>query len=615
MSEKGLTDYIKRAFEYKAAGNFKQAIENLYKALELDPESSEILAEIAGLYFELSNTDKAIRYYEQALLSDPDNINIKFKLALVYKQVNLFTKALPLLRSICEKDLNAIYIGEFLNLLYLQSDFEGVIEFYKNPIVSNSTNAKIHYYAGASYLALGEPVKARELYQKSIKYDKNDYDIVYSCANLLYEEGKFDEAAKTIMLSPIARTSHKTYYLLGEICIAQDKISDAIKNYSKACRLNPRNPLYYYSLAMAYSVNGFFKEAECNFYNAVKLSPNNLFYGYTLALVYYQTKQITKAKEKIESILQINPNNTNALVLKARIATDENDVISAEQIIKKVLKNEPENDYALYIRAQIFAKLGWFEKAVETVNLALQYNPDSMEYKSEAVQYNIESEKFDVAEKLCRELIAADEHFIFAYIKLTEIYVKQKRYSEALENIEITLKYDLNTPSAYFMKAKIYYANKLYDQAVDFVKQAITLEPTNNEYYLFVADIYYDNQKYKDAREYYKEAAQQDVMAWYPKYRSAKCSQKINEINDAIADYSVAMRLNPINIDIAFDYCDCLCDKEEYKKALSVLKTVVDYADTEEKRNKILRKTEEIHQILKDNMNNIQKFFSKFSGK
>ena len=48
MTDSSLTEYVKRAFEYKAAGNFKQAIENLYKALELDPESSEILAEIAG---------------------------------------------------------------------------------------------------------------------------------------------------------------------------------------------------------------------------------------------------------------------------------------------------------------------------------------------------------------------------------------------------------------------------------------------------------------------------------------------------------------------------------------------------------------------------------------
>ena len=85
MSENNSAQFIKRAFEYKAAGNFKQAIDHLLKALEIEPENSEVLAEIAGLYVELSNPDKAIRYYEQALLYDPDNISVKFKLARVYK--------------------------------------------------------------------------------------------------------------------------------------------------------------------------------------------------------------------------------------------------------------------------------------------------------------------------------------------------------------------------------------------------------------------------------------------------------------------------------------------------------------------------------------------------
>ncbi|MBQ2644626.1 tetratricopeptide repeat protein [bacterium] len=62
MSEE-ITKHIKKAFVYKSAGNFKQAIESFYKALELDSENPEILSEIAGLYFELNNNDKAIRYY------------------------------------------------------------------------------------------------------------------------------------------------------------------------------------------------------------------------------------------------------------------------------------------------------------------------------------------------------------------------------------------------------------------------------------------------------------------------------------------------------------------------------------------------------------------------
>lgn len=610
-----ITQYVKRAFEYKAAGNFKQAIEHLYKALEIEPESSEVLAEIASLYFELSNTDKAIRYYEQALLYDNNNIRIKFKLAMVYKSVNLITKALPLLREICEVDLNFAYIAEFLNLLYLESDFEGVISFYQNPLVEKASNAKIHYYAGASYLAMGDTVKARELYQKSLEYDKNDYDIVYNCANLLYEEGKFKEAAETILSSPVAKTNHKTFYLLGEICIAENNINEAINNYSKACKLNPRNPLYYYSLATAYSINGFLKEAEDNYHNAVKLSPNNLFYAYTLALVYYQSNKIAKAKEKIENILYINPNNINALVLKARIAVDENDVVSAEHILKSVLKSEPNNDYALYIRAQVFKKLGWWEKALESINLAMKYNPNSMEYISEAVSYNIEEKNYEEAEKLCLELINRDKNFIFAYIKLTEIYVKQKRYSEALENIEITLQYDINTASAYIMKAKIYLANKLYEQAVDFAKQAAVLEPDNNEYYTFIADIYYKNHKYKDALKYYKEASECDVSSAYLKYQSAKCAHKIDELDDAISDYSMARRLNPSNINIAFDYCDCLCDKGEYKAALEVLKQSVNFADNAEKQRKIREKTEFINQKISQNLTGIKKLFGKFSRK
>lgn len=612
MKENDLKQYLKRAFEYKAAGNFKQAIENFYKALELDPESSEILSEIAGLYLELSNTDKAIRYYEQALLSDGDNIAIKFKLAKVYKQTGLITKALPLLRSICEEDLNSVYIAEILNLLYLESDFEGVVDFYQKPLVYNSKNPKIHYYAGSSYLALGDSIKARELYQKSLQYDKSDYEIVYACANLLYEEGKFQEAAKTILSSPIAKTNHKTFYLLGEISVAEDKINEAVNNYSKACKLSPKNALYYYSLATAYSMNGFLKEAEDNYYNAVKLSPNNLFYVYTLALVLYQTKQISKAKEKLNHILEINPNNENALVLKARIATDENDVITAENILKKVLKEHPQNDYALYTRAQVFQKLGWWDKAIENINLAKKLKPESKEYLSEAITYNMEAKKYSEAEALCKQLIELDEHFIFAYIKIAEIYVIQKRFSEALENIEIILKYDINTPAAYMMKAKIYHSNKLDEQAIDFAKQAIEFDPYNNENYQFIADVYFENQHYKDALNYYKKAIEYDVSSAYLKYRAAKCSQKLGDIHDAISNYSLAKRLAPYDFDIALDYSDCLCDAEDYKTALNILKQSLEYCENEEKRKILLRKSNEIADIIYKNMNSFQKFIDKF---
>ena len=134
-----------------------------------------------------------------------------------------------------------------------------------------------------------------------------------------------------------------------------------------------------------------------------------------------------------------------------------------------------------------------YKKAIEAIDIAIKIVPESTEYISEAVIFNIEAKKFSDAEKLCKKLIELNDKFIFAYIKLAEIYVKQIRFSDALENIDKILELDINTPEAYIMKAKIYKENKLYEQAIDFVKQAITLSPDTNEYYALIADIYYIN--------------------------------------------------------------------------------------------------------------------------
>ena len=612
MNKNNLQDTIKGAFEYKQAGNFKNAIQYLYKALEFDPDSAEVLSEIAGLYSELNNYDKAVRYYEQALLSSPDNNDIKFKLALVYKKIDLISKALPLLISICEKDKNVIYLAELLNLLYLESRFEEVIEYFEKFDLARLKNSGIYYYTGASYLALNNIPKALELYKAAVSFDNSDYDITYNCANLLYEQGQYKEAANILLSNTYAKTNHKTFYLLGEICVAQEDFNKAVEYYSKAIKLNPKNPLYYYSLATSYSVNGFLKEAEENYHNAVKLSPNNLFYSYTLAFIYYQTKQISKAKEKIKNILSINPDNINALTLKARIATDENDVVSAEQIINKVLKADPNNDYALYIRSEIYKKLSWWDKAIETINHALKINPYSLEYLSEAVTYNIAANKLSNAENLCFKIIELDNKYIFAYTALTEIYVKQKRYSEALEYIDKTLELDLNTDSAYIMKATIYKNNKLYDETIEAVKNAISLAPDKIDYYLFAADLYYLNKKYKDALKYYKEAVLNDASSVYAKYRSALCSQALGDYKEAVSYYSLASRLNPSNTDISLDYAECLCRMKRYKSALSVLNKAIVYADNPEKSKRIMDKTEYIKSQITEQLFGIQKLINKF---
>ena len=65
--EENSIDYIKKSFELKNSKLYKEAIEMLYKALELEEgrANTEIISQIGDLYVLLKNYERAIEEYEK----------------------------------------------------------------------------------------------------------------------------------------------------------------------------------------------------------------------------------------------------------------------------------------------------------------------------------------------------------------------------------------------------------------------------------------------------------------------------------------------------------------------------------------------------------------------
>ena len=94
-----LTDYIKKAFEYKNAGDYKNAMDFFYKALAVENNSVEIMNELASLYSLLCQYDRAISLYEQIIAKDTCPDSSKFDFALLCKKLNDNKKAKEFLLS------------------------------------------------------------------------------------------------------------------------------------------------------------------------------------------------------------------------------------------------------------------------------------------------------------------------------------------------------------------------------------------------------------------------------------------------------------------------------------------------------------------------------------
>ena len=71
-------DLIKQAFELKSQNCYKQAIELLYKALEIENDNIEIMFQLGELYFLLTNIPRALHYTEKVLSVNENHIEALF---------------------------------------------------------------------------------------------------------------------------------------------------------------------------------------------------------------------------------------------------------------------------------------------------------------------------------------------------------------------------------------------------------------------------------------------------------------------------------------------------------------------------------------------------------
>ena len=65
MADNDVLEYVKQSFDLKAKGFYKQAIEMLYKALEIENDNNELLFQLGELYFLLNNYPRAVQYIEK----------------------------------------------------------------------------------------------------------------------------------------------------------------------------------------------------------------------------------------------------------------------------------------------------------------------------------------------------------------------------------------------------------------------------------------------------------------------------------------------------------------------------------------------------------------------
>jgi tetratricopeptide (TPR) repeat protein len=227
---------------YEQTGQYDKAVEELEKVAESGKEGAPALKEIARIQETyLGNGAKAVTYYRRYLATRPkaaDAAEVEKKLKAAEREKEQIVEYEQAIKRSPASAPNHYNLGV---LLQRQGKYREAIEAYRKAIAFEPANAQAHFNLGYSYDRLRMYEEAIAEYQKAIQY-KPDYLKAYSNLGAIYKDKKWYGKAiaafqRALQIDPNYAQAH-----LGLGAIYAESLRDRQKatyHYQQYLRLQP----------------------------------------------------------------------------------------------------------------------------------------------------------------------------------------------------------------------------------------------------------------------------------------------------------------------------------------------------------------------------------------
>jgi len=374
---------------------------------------------------------------------------------------------------------------------------------------SNSQTINQIFDEGLTLKKSGNCLSAIEKFNKILSIDKNYYDAWYEKAECLFLTKKYDEAIETLNNLLKINSKHiKGRLLKAKILITKNKNTEAIEDLKKilllddknlealelliiaylkfpdkkntlinellkAKALNSKNPLIYYKLSEHYKEKKQYEQALENINTAIKLDSNSYEFYFFRATINYEINNCLEVIKDLSNLIKRNFVSEKILEIRADCALRLKQYEIALSDYSRILSEFNKNKVEIYIRrGKIYSLLDNPQKAINDYSKAIYINPtvDSI-YLMRAEEYlKLGKSKINLAIKDLKKVIELNSNNYKAFLKLGILHIEKKRFYEALQYLDKSIKIN-PTAEAYFYRGAIYYEmNDLKNSCLDLQK-------------------------------------------------------------------------------------------------------------------------------------------------
>jgi tetratricopeptide (TPR) repeat protein len=538
-SRERLSDYL---FDKK---NYKGAYP-IYKELTiLLPKEKKSYKRLYEITLKLNKKKESTTYLKQYLALDQKNAKAHVNLAkLLYDQGDQ-DGALASYRTAFKLDpkMKGVY-GQYGSILVKKGLKDEAVKVLNEVIASGEADAKTYEVLGGIYQGKKQYASAVKMYKKASDADPKNSKVLSSLADCQAKSGNINGAILTyeqvVLINPNAKAEYKA---LGDLQMQVKKKEDAIKTYKKYLEKVPGDS----EISRKVGLNMYGKKKYSDvikFLEAVKdakLHTNT--YLLALGQSYYHTEKYTKAanifeklrKRKISEDVQkeiLKPlaecyektgyktKAAEAYLAYSKIpgVKDPDASFKRAYLVEKTEKNKAISLYESNIKAfpkdyRSFKRLGLLyamdkatlSKAAPMLNSASLIKPDDEKILEMLGKiYNkLNNDNKELA--TYKKLLKVKPQHINANRRVGLILLKQKKYKEAVINLEIVSTMEPNNFELMLSLSECYIETKRHENAIKLLAKAKKIKKNDVDIGRLLYKLYKETGDVKKAETEIKE--------------------------------------------------------------------------------------------------------------
>ncbi|MCA1561693.1 MAG: tetratricopeptide repeat protein [Acidobacteria bacterium] len=400
----------------ESAGKIDEAIDAHKRAIELDPTSAELHAELAGLFARQDRVFDSVRAAEAALERDPANREANRILGSIYAAL------VEQRRKLRAGDVTSQYASRAIASLE-KARREGV------------PDAGLELTLGRLYVQTRAYTQAIPALRRVVDDQPGYTDAAFLLAMAQEAVGEPDAAISTLETTLLYSPS----FFRGRVRVAelhekQGRWTEAAAAYAKAQALNTAASDLTARRAAALINAGRAAEARVLLQPAAEVAtpPTDPAVLYLLAVSQRQVGDLAAAEMTANRLRALAPEDVRGLYVIAQIRDAKGDAPGAERALRDLLAKDPVDATALNYLGYMLAERGErLDEAIELVQRALKVEPANPSFLDSLGWAYYRQGKLDLADPALTEAAGKLPRSSVVNDHLGDLRFKQKRYAHA----------------------------------------------------------------------------------------------------------------------------------------------------------------------------------------